>query len=302
MSKKRSNGGGSEQHTLFGDHIFNEDNFKVKGNSFAIDALIEPDERLRASAQFRESVKTYGGIFEPIVVQYDERAEKWRIIEGRRRYWTVRDLIESEDLPAKTRLAAVEVIGLPLNLSREVIAASVSLMLNHLRSDNLIADAASLRTLVSAGATEDDIKKLTGISDATLKRTLGLNKLIKPLAKALTEGRMTPALAERCAKLKVPQQERLAEVLKARMKEDKDSARLTGDDVSAVKQTGQREAVTALPGDLFGDEGARVEVHPLRYHFDTVRRLRDGLPANAPKPLVTLFERLKAELQKQVGA
>lgn len=289
---------------LFDESILKPDQFKMRARSFAVEDLILPNEEVRASAQFRQSVKNYGGIFEPIVVQFVEDEGKYRIIEGRRRFWTLYDLVNTGELSDKIKIPAAEIIGVPLDLPFEVVQACVSLMLNHLRGENIVADANSLRLLVSQGATEFDIKALTGMSDQTLKRTLRFNNLIKPLREALEEGRFTSNLAERISKLSKDGQKKLADTLRDRLASAPDAkarekVRLGADDLREVKSVRSRAAVAAMPGNLFGDDAENAPApSPYRFHQTQIERLRATLPQTAPARLRSLFEKLEGELKK----
>lgn len=302
MTKKKR----SEQQGLFAAAIFDPDNLKLRSRSLTLEQIEPPKEAVRGSAQFRKSVEQYGGIFEPIVVQWDERKKKFLIIEGRRRYFAILDLVAEGAFTNATKLPASEIIGLPLDLPREVVHACVSLLLNHLRGDNIVADAANVQTLMSAGATEFDLKKFAGLDDQAIKGLVKVTKLIEPLKQAMNEGRISQTVVKSVAKLRAVQQEQLAAILTDRLAAAEDekaraAVKLTLEDVRRVKEVVTADAAQALPQSLFaGGVGVEDdEANPFRYHVEQLRRLEASLPKAAPKDVREMFKGLVAKLQSE---
>jgi hypothetical protein len=302
MTKKRS-----DQQGLFAEAIFDPDKLKLRARSLTLDQIARPQEEVRGSAAFKGSVERYGGIFEPIVVQWDERRKLYVVVEGRRRYFALLDLVSEGTFDgAATRLPASEIIGLPVDLPVNVVQACVSLLLNHLRGDNVVADAANVETLMRAGATEHDLKKFAGLDDQAIKGLVKVTKLIEPLKAAMNEGRISQTVVKSVAKLRPAQQEQLAKMLAERIaaagdEKAKAAVKLTLEDVRTVKSVVTAEAAQALPQSLFeGDAGVETdESNPLRYHVEQLRRLEASLPKSAPKDVRERFKSLLDSMRFQ---
>ncbi len=177
------------------------------------------------------------GVVTPIWLR--EKAEDeapYQVIAGRRRVKAARTK-GNFPIPALVFPAGVKV-------------SAVLAMLENQRSDNVASDVIAIRALLSQGAGSEEICRLVGVSKATLDKRLALLSLASDLLAHFLAGRMAGKTAEAATKCSASQQQTLANLLTGRLADDA-KARLTADDVRAVRRAASAQAVASLPAALF---------------------------------------------------
>lgn len=182
--------------------------------------VIAPD------AAFVESVRRFG-VVTPVVIVED--AGGLRVVDGRRRI-------------AAARAAGVDALSAVIYPAGEGLPADlIILALNEQRSSNPLADFNAIRRLQERGATEQEISQATGMPPQRIRRRMKLASLLPELFDALSEGRLSVAVAEAAAGLSPAYQRALAATLA-------EKGRLTLADVRAVKVARREQALAAAPG------------------------------------------------------
>ncbi len=188
-------------------------------------ALTEfPNYASKPTPQMVASVKRLG-VLEPVIMRGTV------LVAGRRRVEAAR----------KAGLITVPARVYPDDFSNEYI---LSLVENEQRRHNPLSDLKSVEALLEQGKEEKDITQHTGISPQRLKKILKVRDLIPILRRAFEDGIIKHSVALAAAKKPKKIQEKLLDVL-----EEEGQLRLK--DVQRVCKVERKEAVAALPDDLF---------------------------------------------------
>jgi ParB/RepB/Spo0J family partition protein len=195
------------------------------------------------------SIRAYG-VFQPVaLVAVDDAVpitrRQYVIAEGRRRVEGVRR-VGYETIPA---------ICYPAGTPRHV-AAAMALAGNVIRRSNPIGEFESIREMVQAGASEEQIARELRIPIGTIRSRMRLANLTDGIMTFVQDGRIAVTLAERIARLPTLRQNQLRELLVMRIADAPDEeararVRLTAEDVREVQYARQQEAVNAMPAEMF---------------------------------------------------
>ncbi len=193
--------------------------------------IVPPED---AVEPLRELVKDVGarGVIEPLILQQTS-PNRFRIISGRRRHLAAR-INELETVPALITRVSVS--------QRDVL----SIKLNRLRAENLLADIEATERLVAKGLDDKQIGDLTGLKPQEIERRKRLAVADSGIRELLREGRCSLSVAEAAAKLPPGQQAKLMKKFA-----DEDAERLTMRDVQEIKEARSEAALAALPQELF---------------------------------------------------
>jgi len=184
------------------------------------------------TAEFVDSVRRFGVVF-PIVL-IEKGPLLFEIVDGRRRVKAARKA-ELRDVQARV----YEDDGL---LSMDAV---LTISLNRLRSDNPAAELEAIEALWKKGASMQQIRKATGLPQATIEKRLQLQNLKGPFRAALADGKIAVSVAEALAKLPGPAQVRL-------MRKFKKDGRVTMSDVKVEKSARAVNEMEQLPASVFG--------------------------------------------------
>lgn len=200
--------------------------------ALAISQIIPPTDFQPPDAGFLESVRLQG-IIEPLVVYY-AGPQRFKIAGGRRRWYAAVQ-------------AGLETVPAILVQANKEEAATLKILLNARRSENVLSDMAALKELIDgAEMTDDEVFQLTGLKPQTIKRLRRLMLTDHRLIDILRQNRCSVGTAEAAAKLPPTQ---LAALLQKF--EDEDPKRLTLDMIDEVRSVQRAAAVKALPNSLF---------------------------------------------------
>jgi len=192
---------------------------------------------------FTQSLQDFG-LINPITVE--ERAGKFDIIAGRRRYLAAKAL-EWESIPA----LVLDTTGWRPN-------AVMSLVENEQRSRNRQAALRAANRLVEAGYAEKEIAAAIGMPLGSLRKLMKLNALIPALQEKLAGGTLAEGVAERAAALPTATQKALAK-----------QERVTGNDVHEARTVGTQAAAQELLADVV----AATPGQPYDFRADIRREL-----------------------------
>jgi ParB/RepB/Spo0J family partition protein len=193
--------------------------------------ITAPKDALEPSPDLVEDIELRG-VLEPLLLQAIG-ARRYAIISGRRRYRAAQ-INELETVPALiTRVSIAQ---------RDVL----TIKLNRLRADNLLADIEATERLLAKGLDDKQIGNLTGHRPQEIERRKRLTVADPRLRESLREGRCSLSVAEVAAKLPPVQQAKLM----ARFAREVE-AHLTMRDIQEIKEARTQSAIDALPQTLF---------------------------------------------------
>jgi ParB/RepB/Spo0J family partition protein len=229
--------------------------------------IISPADAIEPSRELIEDIG-FRGVIEPLILQQTS-SSKYHIISGRRRYRAAM-IHELETVPALiTRVSTAQ---------RDVLC----IKLNRLRAENLLADIEATDRLLAKGLDDRQIGDLTGLKPQEIVRRKRFAVADGRLREALRKGSCSMSVAEAAAKLPPGQQSKLMESF---VEEGK--ARLTMQDIHAVKEARSKTAVETLPSALFtdsfgspgGNEGAAAAGDADHWLYEYAGRLWETLKA-----------------------
>lgn len=183
------------------------------------------------SAEMRENVAAVGVLVPVLLVDY---GDGFGVLDGRRRIKAAR-IAAVNDVPARIA-SSVQGGG----------AAAITLATNELRSSNPAAELESIEELVRRGLSESEIARVSGMSVQTVRKRVGLLRLLPPLLDAFRAGKILPSAAEAAAKLPHGTQEKIAAAFA-------ESGRVTLAVVEEARRVRADGAIDALPSGLFSD-------------------------------------------------
>jgi hypothetical protein len=122
----------------------------------------------------------------------------------------------------------------------------LTIKLNRLRTENLLADIEATERLLSKGLDDKQIGNLTGLRPQEIERRKRLTVADPRLREALREGRCSLSITEAAAKLPPVQQEKL--MTRFTREEEKT---ITMRDIQEIKEARTQSAIDALPQELF---------------------------------------------------
>jgi len=191
-----------------------------------------------------DSVRNWG-VIQPVFVHRNVGDDDLVVVDGNRRVLAARNADVMVPCVITENLAYLKHVA--------------TLMLNNLRSPNLIAETESIDALLAQGATVETIAQMTGSTVATVKKRLRLRNLTPEVRAMVDSGKVKGGVAERIAKLSKAEQDRVVATVKAR---DVDPDRpkgtrmgtITDDDVSAVRRAVNQHAAITSTADLFGTQ------------------------------------------------
>lgn len=184
---------------------------------------------------------------------------KFRVVAGRRRYRAIAELRASNPDQA-ARFMEIEVDEY-VNLPQHATAAAITLIENHQRSSNPLADAEAIRELREDKKLEPQVVTyLTGVTQPQQDAALRLFKMRKELRELILGDKLRVNLAMKIAKLPAAGQKRVLDTYKRRLKdaekaEEKTSQRLIAADYEAAREVDRSKAVAAAPAELFQTGG-----------------------------------------------
>lgn len=187
--------------------------------------LVAPDFTTTPDSTQSNSVRRYGMIL-PLLVRADptEGSDKYRIMDGKRRYFL---------LPDNQEFEVLLVSGFP----DEDTAERAEVTVNRVRSLNVLSVANTLDRMHVRGITDTEIRRDMGFKTGEIdKLTSIVTNLDGTLSKALTEGNITPSVALSIAKLPKELQATLAKTYLERVKANPSLARISESDVEGIRQ------------------------------------------------------------------
>ena len=217
----------------------------------------------KPSRSFVTSVRRFG-VVAPMIVREDPdgtvafRSGRYSLVDGNRRVMAAREAC-LERVPARVLPALDD-------------TAALTLALNGSRSDNPVTEYLAIKSFVARGLTESEISRETGYPAAKIRARLALDGLHDALFAALSEQRITAAVAEAAARIGAESQTRLVTRLA-------ETGRLTAGDVREVRQVEVAGALAELPFDLFEPTAADAEAWRALVRADLERAL-----ASVPAP------------------
>lgn len=215
-------------------------------NAFPVAKLPVPKGGKEPSRELIDGIRKIGQVILPVIC-YDTGGDKGQLVirDGLRRI--------------KAALAlGISTVPLVIVHGSACAGAVIGIAANEMRSGNPASELIMVRELINAGASEDGIVATTGLSQPRLRKLLRLTALNTSIYKEFESGAVSPAIAQRVAKLNRDDQEKLATVMK-------DHGRLTSRDVDAVRKVQVGEQMEALPDSAFAPAPAAWEprVHRL---------------------------------------
>jgi ParB/RepB/Spo0J family partition protein len=184
------------------------------------------------------------GVVEPIVVRPFK--DKFAIMDGTRRFYAAE----------RAGIAHVHVVVATFGVVAK--AGVMTIALNRRRSPNLLAEALAIQTLRRRlerdgyeGTLTQNICGLTGLKPAEIARRERLLTLDPDLREVLREGGMPSRVAERAAHLAPARQAALYKSYQSRKAELGEKARITHEDIHAVRTIQQQAALSGLPDEIF---------------------------------------------------
>lgn len=145
--------------------------------------------------EFLASIVRFGVLTPITVVEQDPTTSaangyNYRLVAGRRRILAM----------SHTENSVIPALVFPRGTPVEVMQ-SATLIENNLRADNVVSDYNAIRDLVLRGFNEDQIATDLGIPRATVRSRARLGALLPRLFNELTDGGLSPALADRLARM-----------------------------------------------------------------------------------------------------
>lgn len=238
----------------------------------------------KPSRSFVASVRRFG-VVAPVIVREDPdgpvafRSGRYSLVDGNRRVMAARES-GLERVPARVLPALDD-------------TAALTLALNGSRADNPVTEYLAIKSFVARGFTESEIARETGYPAAKIRARLALDSLHEGLFAALSEQRITAAVAEAAARIGPESQTRLVTRLA-------ETGRLTAGDVREVRQVEVAGALADLPFELFEPTDVDPEAWRILVRADLERALSSvpslGTPAPRARDVARAIERALALL------
>lgn len=167
-----------------------------------VSKIDDPIDGLAPSKALVSSIQRFG-IIEDLLLSRSGR--RYTIIAGTRRFLAAKS-IGLETVPAKT---------LTVKGGNRLSPNIIGLVTNRLRSQNLLSDVRFIERLRISGYAEPDIATITGLTIPELKRRDAIALGDHRITDLLSDGVVSPSLAERIAKLPINRQTELLDRFEA---------------------------------------------------------------------------------------